>query len=457
MTRLRTSLFWKLMLAFTFVVLAVVGSVALIARQTTTSELYRLRQREGASSNSELAQRLSDYYAATGSWESVSSFLEGGRGGGRGGRGAGPPLRLTDAEGRVVLNTVDGQVGQRLSAGELAQGEPLTVEGNKVGTLFLGGVGAVSLSEADREFLAQVQTALIVGALIAIGFAVIVGFFLFLEITAPLRRLTRAAAQVATGDLSIRVPVSQGAGDEINQLALAFNQMTADLAQADKLRRDMTADIAHELRTPLTVIQGNLEAVLDGVYPADDEHLEPVLRKTQLLRRLVDDLRTLALADAGELVLHLNPMDLRGLVKRTVGDFLAQARVAGVELSCELQTSPPPVLADAARVEQVIGILLDNALHHTPAGGQITVDLRGVGGESWLSVRDSGAGIPSDAMPHVFERFYRAQPDRNRAGGSGLGLAIAQAIVTAHGGRIWAESEKGEGTTVTVALPAKSG
>jgi signal transduction histidine kinase len=229
--------------------------------------------------------------------------------------------------------------------------------------------------------------------------------------------------------------------------------MTADLARADRLRRDMTADIAHELRTPLTVIQGNLEAVLDGVYPADAEHLEPVLRKTQLLRRLVEDLRTLALADAGELVLHPAATDIGDLVERAIADFGAQAQADNVALTSQLPTQLPPVTGDASRIEQVLGILLDNALRHTPADGQVTLQVRRVDGETWVSVHDTGQGIPAEDSPHVFDRFYRARSERERPEGSGLGLAIARAIINAHGGRIWAESEIGRGTTIIFALP----
>jgi signal transduction histidine kinase len=240
-------------------------------------------------------------------------------------------------------------------------------------------------------------------------------------------------------------------------LGQAFNKMTAELARADRLRRDMTADIAHELRTPLSVIQGNLEAVLDGVYPADVEHLEPVLKKTQLLRRLVDDLRVLALADAGELVFDTRLLEAGGLIQRTVADFGAQARSAGVALSTEIPPELPLVTADPARLEQVLGILLDNALRHTPAGESIKVAVHGVDGALWTRVCDTGEGIPPADLPFVFERFYRSQAGPRHPRGTGLGLAIARAIVEAHGGHIWAESEPGQGTTVTFALPSPSG
>jgi len=428
------------------VVLVAVGSIALIARQTTTSELHRLRQGEGEgpSGSSDLGRSLSDYYAETGNWDGVSSVIGEKRGQGRGesGRGGGPPLLLADAGGQVILDTVGDQVGQRLSADTLAQGEPVIVNGDQVGTLLQGSYSAVTLSQADQDFLDRVESALIIGALIAIGVALVIGFIIFRGITAPLRRLTQATTAVAEGDLSVQVPVPSKSGDEIAQLGLAFNQMTADLARADQLRRDMTADIAHELRTPLTVIQGNLEAILDGAYPADTEHLEPVLRKTQLLRRLVADLRTLALADAGELV--------------TVKDFSVHAQAAGVDLTHDIPALFPLISADASRIEQVLGILLDNALRHTPAGGEIQVDLQSVDSETWSSVRDTGEGILSEALPHVFERFYRAKSNQPHPGGSGLGLAIAQAIIAAHGGRIWAESDVGQGTTITFALPSQS-
>ncbi len=441
------------MLAFMLVVLVTAGSVALIARQTTTREFQRLREADGARGTVDLIQRLVEYYAVIGSWEGVPSLVGETRGQGRGGQSGGPPLRLADASGHVILNTSGGEIGQLLSADELEQGEPILVDGQQVGTLLQGGYGALSLSQSDQEFLDRVQTALVFSALIAIGVAFCVGFLLFRGITAPLRRLMQATAKVAQGDLSARVPVPEGSTDEIGHLGIAFNQMTANLARADQLRRDMTADIAHELRTPLTVIQGNLEAILDGVYPADGEHLEPVLGKTQLLRRLVEDLRTLALADAGELVLHQSSMDMSRLVGRTVQEFKAQANVAAVQLTSRISADMPRVTADASRIEQVLGILMDNALRHTPAGGRITVELWHVDGENRLSVQDTGEGIPPQDLPHVFERFYRGASDTARSAGSGMGLAIAQAIISAHGGRIWADSELGQGTTVTFALP----
>jgi signal transduction histidine kinase len=448
--RLRTSLFWKLMVAFLLVVLVAVGSVAVIARQTTASEYQRLRQNTGQSSTTGYSGTLAAYYAQYGTWDGVSSVLGGGRG--QGGRG-GPPLQLAGPDGILIVDTMNNEPGGTLSAAELGAGEPILVDGQQVGTLLIGGRGAAPLSQAEKSFLDRVEMALITGAIVAIVVAFGLGFLLFTGITAPLRRLINATETVAEGDLTAQVPVPNHPGDEIDQLSRAFNQMTADLAHADRLRRDMTADIAHELRTPLTVIQGNLEAILDGIYPADAEHLAPILSKAQLLNHLVEDLRTLALADAGELALHPNSMDIGHLVKRTVRDFDASAKDKGVELHSEIPLGLRSIAADASRLEQVLGILLDNALRHTPSGGKVRVRLSQDDDKTQLSVSDTGEGIPSTELPHIFERFYRLQPDSGNDGRSGLGLAIAKAIVGAHGGHIWAESQIGHGTTVTLVIP----
>ncbi len=223
------------MLAFMAVVLVAVGVVALVARQTTTSEFRRLRQGESQSGASAQGPRLAAYYAENGSWEGVSSSVatdKRGQGQG-GGRGSGPPMRLADAGGRVVLDTTGGQVGQQLSASELAQGEAIVVDGQQVGVLFMGGYGAASFSQTEQDFLERDQKALTIGATAAIGAALLLGFVLFRGITAPLRHLTQATRAVAGGDLSVQVPVQSG--DEIGQLGQAFNLMTSDLAHADQL------------------------------------------------------------------------------------------------------------------------------------------------------------------------------------------------------------------------------
>jgi signal transduction histidine kinase len=235
-------------------------------------------------------------------------------------------------------------------------------------------------------------------------------------------------------------------------LAEAFNGMVARLQSSETERRGLLADVTHELRTPLTVIQGNLEALLDGVYPADAEHLAPILDETQVLSRLIDDLRTLALAESGSLTLHREPTDLGVLAGETAAAFRTQAEAAGVALTVEVSDDLPLLNVDPLRLREVLSNLTANALRYTPAGGRVTIRGRTADGTTApgvvLEVADSGAGISAEALPHIFDRFYKSADSR----GTGLGLAIAKNLVVAHGGEISVQSAPGEGTVMTVRL-----
>jgi two-component system OmpR family sensor kinase/two-component system sensor histidine kinase BaeS len=268
----------------------------------------------------------------------------------------------------------------------------------------------------------------------------------------PLAHLTEATRDVAAGDLDVRVP-SHYPG-EAGELASAFNQMTEDLARADELRRNLTADVAHELRTPLSVIRGKLEGVLDGVYPATPEHLEPVVQETELLTRLVEDLRLLAHAEAGQLALKRQPMAIGDLLRDAQVNFSPQAADRGVTLALDLPGDLPPVMADRRRIAQVLGNLLSNALRHTPEGGCVTLSAAEKEETVEVAVSDTGAGIPSEDLPYVFERFWRGDASRSRvSGGTGLGLAIAKQLVEMHGGEIGVDSTLGEGAVFRFTLP----
>jgi len=221
------------------------------------------------------------------------------------------------------------------------------------------------------------------------------------------------------------------------------------LKTIDEQRRSFLADVAHELRTPLSVIRGQAEAIADGVYPGDAAHLAPILDATEALDRLVDDLRTMVLSDAGNLVLHKEQTDMGALLHDTVESFRAQADSAGVSLSADLASDLPVLEVDPTRLRSAVGNLLSNAIRHTPRGGSVRVSTSAVGGLLTTTVTDSGEGIPPELLDHVFERFVKG-PDSS---GSGLGLAIAHDIITAHGGTVTIESVLGSGTTVKVALP----
>lgn len=263
----------------------------------------------------------------------------------------------------------------------------------------------------------------------------------------PLGDLIEAAGRVEAGDYSVRV--SERGPGEMRGLARAFNDMSARLQRSETERRRLLADVTHELRTPLTVMQGNVEALIDGVHPADAEHLAAILDETRVLSRLVDDLRTLSLAESGALALHREALDPGTVARDAVASFTPQADAAGVHLGVEVEAGLPPVDADPVRAREVLANIVANALRYTPRGGSVAVSVRRGEHAVALAVRDTGPGIAAEVLPHVFERFARS----STSPGAGLGLAIAKSIVEAHGGAIAATSEAGRGTEIRFTLP----
>jgi signal transduction histidine kinase len=269
----------------------------------------------------------------------------------------------------------------------------------------------------------------------------------FRRFAAPLGDLIDAAESIEAGNYGVRVRAR--GPRELRSLATAFNSMSGRLESSERERRRLLADVTHELRTPLTIMQGNLEALLDGVYPADPAHLEPILDETRVLSRLVDDLRTLSLAEAGALTLHREPTDVGQLLTDSVASFRIQADAAGIELATALDGVLPQSELDPVRMREVLSNLLSNALRYTPRGGTVRVGASVADGKLRVSVRDSGPGIAADALPHIFDRFYKSDESR----GAGLGLAIAKSLVVAHGGEIEATSEPGQGTEMRFTFP----
>ena len=282
-------------------------------------------------------------------------------------------------------------------------------------------------------------------------FAVALGARGLRRISRPLDELVEASNKVAGGDYSIRV--EEKGPPEVYSLMRGFNSMAERLQINDQQRRNMLADISHELRTPITVIQGNVEGILDGLYPADEARLKSIIEETQILSRLVDDLRTLALAESGALRLRLEPTHVAEIVREAVAGFQAQAAEKAVTLQMTLEGGEDANI-DPQRIREVLTNLLSNALRYTPRGGNITVRLAESGSGSerrlTLSVQDSGPGIDPEILPHVFDRFFKS----GDSGGMGLGLSIAKYLVEAHHGRIWAASEARQGTRISFTLPA---
>jgi signal transduction histidine kinase len=264
------------------------------------------------------------------------------------------------------------------------------------------------------------------------------------RMTRPMSNLIEAAQRIESGDYSAQVP--EWGSRDIRSVARAFNSMSARLKAIDEQRRSIMADVTHELRTPLSVIRGQAEAIADGVYPADAAHLAPILDATQTLDRLVDDLRTLVLTDAGSLVLTKEPTELGQVLRDTAESFRSQTESAGISMTTEVADDLPSVEVDRARIRQVISNLLSNAIQHTPSGGSVKLAVGSGSDQATLTVADTGVGIPPDLLPHVFERFVKG-PDSK---GSGLGLAIAHDIIVAHGGSIDVQNQPGGGAIVTV-------
>ena len=329
-----------------------------------------------------------------------------------------------------------------------------------IALLVVGGMAALARL-LTRLFSGETEVTILTwagGCGLAVALPLLAGFLalrVFRGVATPLADVMNGANAVAQGDLSARVSVPEHGPAGFASLAKSFNRMARELERADRQRRNLTADVAHELRNPLHVIQGNLEGVLDGVYEPTDQHVLATLEETRLLARLVEDLRTLSLAEAGELPLRREAVDVGELLSDVCTSFSGQIEAAGLDLSVEVAAHLPDIVGDDGRLEQVLNNLIANALRHTPAGGRITLRARPGPHGVRIAVEDNGEGIPAEDLPHIFDRFWRGDRSRSRAdgAGSGLGLAIARQLVEAHGGRIEVESELGEGTIFTVELP----
>jgi signal transduction histidine kinase len=327
----------------------------------------------------------------------------------------------------------------------------IEVDGKRVGTLVMGRI-PFERNPREEEFIRRTNSMLLYSALGASLVALLLGVFLSRTLSRPIRELTEATRAVAEGNLGLQVPLRSK--DELGKLAASFNTMSSDLARSTEARKQMTADIAHELRTPLSLIIGHADAVHDGVLPPSKENFEIIREEALRLEHLVDDLRTLSLADAGELSIIPQPVSPQKLLSDLQATYQHIAGQKNVKIQLDVASNIPMLNIDPGRMTQVLTNVLDNALQHTPEGGQINLSARSVQDGVELSIQDTGPGIEGKDVNRIFERFYRTDSARHRdAGGSGLGLAIAKSIVQAHGGQIWAKSEPGNGLCVTIKLP----
>jgi len=471
------SLSWKLAGTLLLIVAVAVGLMAYLVNLNTRREFQQYVVQGAAMHAQGVAEGLASFYAQNGGWSGVqqllSSLLV----------VSGDRLIVADQRGVVVGDTDGAVLGQSVSRlGLSGFGAAIEVSGQDVGSYYLltsssgmggmmGGGGmmgngngrgqggqpvSTNLATGESQFLANTNRALWIAGLSAAALAIVAGWLLTRYLLRPVTELRKGAAQISRGNLDHRAKVLSN--DELGDLTRSFNSMADSLAVSEAQRRRMTADIAHELRTPLTIIEGTVDGMLDGVFPADAQHLAPIKEQTAMLTRLIGDLRDVSLAESGQLKLEMAPENVADLARRTVEQTLPGATQRGLRLTFAAEDNVPPINLDRMRMEQVVGNLLTNALRHTPSGGAVSVSVKRSGQGVLIAVADTGEGIAPEHLPHIFERFYRASDARARSdGGTGLGLAIVKHLVQAHGGRVWAESTPGQGSTFFVQLPATAG
>ena len=454
----------RLTFGFIAVTLIVVVAIGWLADSSANNEFqdYLLRQEQVAQTG--LIDDLAVLYQRNSNWNGVSELIAAynapmgrGRGAGTGMMGRNrPPILFADANGNVIYDERNQRVGAPLSTDERNLAQTIKVNNNVVGYLILGQTGrGMMLAPTEQAFLDQLRLTLLLAGIAAVVLGIILGLLVSRTVAKPLSNLAHAARRFAARDWNTRVPV-QGA-DEIAEVAREFNTMADEIQRAEILRRNLMADIAHELRTPLTVLQGNLSAMLDGVYPLERAEIATLYDETRLLNRLVDDLRELALAEAGQLQLNLQATDVAAIIESTAASFAVAAEMQGVRLSIDAKNLPR-ANADPDRLAQVLRNLISNALRHTLNDGVVTVAGQSEQNKICVSVTDTGEGIAPADLAHVFDRFYRGDKSRARAsGGTGLGLAIAKTQIEAMGGQIGVTSEPGRGARFWFTLPRSVG
>jgi two-component system, OmpR family, sensor histidine kinase BaeS len=449
------SLAVKLTLAFLLVGLTGSILVTVIVQQRTRAAFSNFIVNQEQQT---LANNLIVYYQANGSWVGVGNditFLQGSpplrQVGGHNIPIDGSPFILVGPDRVVVYSNQPDEIGQTLNKGNLTGAISLQANNQTIGWLVLTPVSrSFTPNTPEANFLRNVNSATLLSAMVAVLLALCLGGLLAFTMTRSLRDLTEATIEIARGKFGKQVKVRSK--DEIGELATSFNQMSLDLEKATKARQQMTADIAHDLRSPLSVITGYAEALSDNKLAGNQEVYDILLQETKHLDYLVDDLRLLSLADAGELSLTLQPTRPHALLERVVARHTARAKQRQITLLIDAEKDLPPVNVDVERMSQVLDNLILNAFRYTPEGGKVLLGVYAADGVVQIKVKDTGRGITAEDLPHIFDRFYRGDKSRQHNGESGLGLAIAKSMVEAHGGKISVESVPGQGAEFTIFL-----
>jgi two-component system OmpR family sensor kinase/two-component system sensor histidine kinase BaeS len=443
----------RLTLAFVAVIAITLLTVAVFASKVVGTDFQQYLMRRDEITQSGLIDSLAAFYQQNGQWNGVDTVLANqiqGAGQGKGMMRGRPTMLVADAQEKIVYDSRDERTGSMLTSSDLDIALPILNDNQTIG-FFLMLPGQGGLLPADRNFLDRLQGTLIAAAIIAGGIGIAVGLFISRTVAKPLSTLAFAAGSFGAQNWSQRVPIKGTA--EVRQVGTAFNLMADSLEQADQLRRNLMAEVAHELRTPLTVMQGTLHAMIDDVYPINKAEITIVYDETRLLSRLVDDVRELALADAGQLTLALQSTNLNRLVQNAVDTFAIAADAQNLQVIATIPDEHIIVNADPDRLGQILHNLLANALRHTHQGCiHISVVDQTEQSKVRISISDTGDGILADDLSRVFDRFYRGHSGIKEKG-SGLGLAITKAWVTAMKGEIGVNSVIGKGSEFWFTLP----
>lgn len=471
------SLQFRLTLTYIAVIAVAVLAMTVIMRWTVGARFTDYMQALQARQAQILAERVATEYAHNRDWSVVRPLLE------SWGTVSRNTVNLLGPDGQVI---VTGPPGRALSIapedlrralqGEIVQGlsgqdddgdalshtaVPVVVDGTPVAVLYLQ-ISPERRKPSRRSFNQLLNEALAVAGLLAVVVAVVFGAAFARRITRPIQEMKRVAERMAEGDYAQRV--SNPGKDEVGQLAASFNHMAAtlerdvsELKRQEQFRREMVANISHDLSTPLTAIQGFSEALRDGVIRSPEEQhelLETINKEALRLRRLVHDLQDLSQIESGQPRIERRPLHLPGLLEETLKVVQPEVQQQRLHVTSQVDPELPLALADEDRTTQVLLNLLDNAIRYTPQGGQVHVQAQRQNGCIRVAVRNSGPPIPAEALPRIFERFYRADQSRNKeTGNSGLGLAIVKAIVEAQGGQVVVTSSADEGTEVAFTVP----
>ena len=449
------SLQFRLVVGFALVLALALGGVSWYVGFAAQREADRFEREVEEARAARIERIVSRYYAARQGWMGIQPVLE------RAGSLYGWHIAVSDMEGQMVAESHHpaGTLGT-LGSGPRRRTRffPVLSRGERVGSILVAPSDGPEIApEPPLSRLVSTTNRSLLWTGAAAGAAgILLVALLSRQVLAPVRGLSAAAQRLGRGDLSQRV--SNSGRNEISQLARTFNSMAEDLERAERQRRSLMADVAHELRTPLSNIQGYLEAVRDGLLQPDTATMDIIHQQVLHLADLVEDLRLLALADAGALPLNREPDSLEDLLRRAVESFGPRAQAKGVTLALEVPPQFPLVQMDRTRIAQVVANLLENAIFHTPEGGMVTVLAEAIGPapgrRARVTVADTGEGLPKEDLALVFERFYRVDPSRARStGGVGLGLTIAKQLVEAHDGTIAVESTPGEGSRFVFELP----